>query len=43
MINLISAGNEKRTMAATGANQFSSRSHSILQIILEQRSKTEYK
>ena len=31
----ITQGNQKRTMAATGANQFSSRSHAILQIFLE--------
>ena len=32
---LLSKGNEKRTMAPTRVNQFSSRSHAILQIIVE--------
>lgn len=39
LIKLIIKGNSKRTMAATGENIFSSRSHAILQIMLEQRSK----
>ena len=34
--NLINEGNKKRTMAATNQNQFSSRSHAILQINLIQ-------
>ncbi len=34
--NLIILGNSRRTMAATGVNQFSSRSHAILQINVEQ-------
>jgi len=39
LIQLIIKGNQRRTMAATGQNQFSSRSHAILQILVEQRSK----
>jgi kinesin family protein 18/19 len=34
---LIDRGNRLRTMAATSANQFSTRSHAILQMTLEQR------
>jgi len=41
LIKLIIEGNLRRTMAATGQNQFSSRSHSILQILVEQRSKVK--
>ena len=40
IIDLIILGNSKRTMASTNANQFSSRSHAILQIIVEKRQKT---
>ena len=39
LISLIMKGNSKRTMAPTGENLFSSRSHSILQIVIEQRTK----
>jgi kinesin family protein 18/19 len=39
LIKLIIEGNQRRTMAATGQNQFSSRSHAILQILIDQRSK----
>jgi hypothetical protein len=39
LITLIIKGNSKRTMAATGENLFSSRSHAILQIIVEQKTK----
>ena len=39
LINLIIQGNYERTMAATGQNQFSSRSHAILQIVVEQNKK----
>lgn len=39
VMNLIHIGNSRRVMASTGANQFSSRSHAILQIIVEQRTK----
>jgi len=39
LISLIIKGNSKRTMAATGENQFSSRSHAILQIGIEQKTK----
>ena len=39
LIKLIIEGNERRTMAATGQNLFSSRSHAILQIIVEQKPK----
>jgi kinesin family protein 18/19 len=35
--HLIDRGNRLRTMAATSANQFSTRSHAILQMTLEQR------
>ena len=35
MLNLIIIGNKRRWMAATGSNQFSSRSHAILQIGVE--------
>eukprot|EP01022_Parablepharisma_sp_SALTPOND_P024419 TRINITY_DN53_c0_g1_i2.p2 TRINITY_DN53_c0_g1~~TRINITY_DN53_c0_g1_i2.p2 ORF type:complete len:1067 (-),score=116.09 TRINITY_DN53_c0_g1_i2:2428-5628(-) len=35
LLQLVLKGNEKRTMAATSVNQFSSRSHAILQIMLE--------
>ena len=37
--NLINEGNKKRTMAPTNQNQFSSRSHAILQINLIQKEK----
>lgn len=40
VINLIILGNSRRTMAATGANQFSSRSHAILQFNVEQKNKS---
>lgn len=36
VIEYILKGNKKRTMAATGSNQFSSRSHAILILVLEQ-------
>ena len=39
LINLIMKGNSKRTLAATGENLFSSRSHAILQVIIEQKNK----
>jgi len=39
LISLIIKGNSKRTMAPTGENQFSSRSHAILQIVIEQKTK----
>ena len=39
LINLIIKGNSKRTMAPTNQNQFSSRSHAILQISVEQKRK----
>ena len=35
LLKLLLRGNERRTMAATSSNQFSSRSHAILQITLE--------
>lgn len=37
--NLIILGNSRRTMGATGQNQFSSRSHAIIQINMEQKNK----
>jgi len=36
VINLILLGNSRRTMASTSANQFSSRSHAILEFNIEQ-------
>lgn len=39
ILSLLLQGNMKRTMAATGSNQFSSRSHAILQILIEQKTK----
>jgi len=39
LITLIMKGNSKRTMAATGENLFSSRSHAILQIVIDQKTK----
>jgi len=39
VIKLIIEGNQRRTMAPTGQNQFSSRSHAIIQIMVEQKSK----
>jgi hypothetical protein len=39
LLKLIIQGNSKRTMAATNQNQFSSRSHAILQIVIEQKNK----
>lgn len=39
LIKFIIEGNQRRAMAETGQNQFSSRSHAILQILVEQRSK----
>ena len=40
VLNLISFGNERRNMASTTANQFSSRSHAIIQILIERKNKT---
>jgi kinesin family protein 18/19 len=37
VMNLIQIGNSRRVMAPTSGNQFSSRSHAILQVIVEQR------
>ncbi len=39
LIRLMLQGNQKRTMAETSANQFSSRSHAILQVAIEYRVK----
>lgn len=39
LLKLILQGNSKRTMASTNQNQFSSRSHAILQIVIEQKNK----
>jgi kinesin family protein 18/19 len=39
ILKLILEGNKRRTMAATGMNKFSSRSHAILQISLQQKSR----
>ncbi len=39
LLQLVLKGNEKRTMASTSVNQFSSRSHAILQIMLEYRNR----
>lgn len=41
LTELILKGNERRTMAETSVNQFSSRSHAILQIALESRGRSE--
>lgn len=43
VVNLLLLGNSRRTMAPTGGNQFSSRSHAILQVNVEQRTKTREK
>ena len=40
IIDLVLLGNSKRIMAATNSNQFSSRSHAILQITVEKHSRT---
>ena len=40
VVALVIEGNERRTMAATGANQFSTRSHAILQVSIERRNTT---
>lgn len=37
VLNYIVIGNQRRTMGPTGVNQFSSRSHAILEISIEQR------
>lgn len=39
VLYLITTGNSRRTMAATGANQFSSRSHAIIQVTVERKSR----
>ncbi len=41
LMQLILRGNRRRTMAETSVNQFSSRSHAILQISLESKSHTD--
>lgn len=41
MFHLLLEGNKRRTMASTNQNQFSSRSHAILQIALEQKQKVK--
>lgn len=41
LLQLIITGNSRRFMAATGQNQFSSRSHAILQVNVEQRKKLD--
>ena len=38
--SLITMGNQRRTMAPTGANQFSSRSHAIMIFSIEGKNKT---
>lgn len=38
---IITSGNQRRQMAATGANQFSSRSHALLIISVESRSRVK--
>ena len=40
VMQLIRAGNKKRTMASTSANTFSSRSHAIVQVLIERRVKS---
>jgi len=39
VMHLIKTGNKKRTMASTAANTFSSRSHAIVQVVIERRQK----
>lgn len=39
LVKMIIVGNGRRTMASTGQNQFSSRSHAILQVIVEQKNR----
>ena len=41
VLNLILLGNARRTMASTSANQFSSRSHAIIQILIEKKNKAK--
>ena len=41
LLSLVLKGNEVRTMAATKGNQFASRSHAILQIVLEFKNVTK--
>lgn len=41
LIDYIQKGNHRRTMASTAQNQFSSRSHAIIQLTLEQKSKAK--
>ena len=39
LIKLIALGNSRRTMGSTNSNQFSSRSHAILQIAVDQKNR----
>jgi len=41
IVKYIIQGNQRRVMASTHANQFSSRSHAIIQLTIEKRSKTK--
>ena len=43
VLNYIILGNKRRTMGPTGVNQFSSRSHAILEISVEQRANNKSK
>lgn len=40
VMQLVRAGNSKRIMASTAANTFSSRSHAIVQVLIERKEKT---
>ena len=37
VLNYLKLGNKRRTMGSTGINQFSSRSHAIMEINIEQK------
>jgi len=41
IVDLILTGNSRRVMASTHANQFSSRSHAILQLIVEKKKRAK--
>ena len=43
VINYLKLGNKRRTMGSTGSNQFSSRSHAIMEINIEQKIKNKNK
>jgi kinesin family protein 18/19 len=43
VLNYLKLGNKRRTMGSTGINQFSSRSHAIMEINIEQKTKNKNK